>query len=95
MDIASYYGEMYRIQYGAYKTKDTVVGSEVDIDYFQDVTPWRMDGEEVKVVEDNEHLGQIVSGRNQEEKNVDLKTQKGRKNLLWSTWCWILLQVLT
>ena len=81
MDIASYYGEMYRIKYGASKTKVTVVGSEVDIDYFQDVTPWRMDGEVVKVVEDNEHLGQIVSGRNQEEKNVDLKTQKGRKNL--------------
>ena len=32
-------------------------------------------------VENNEHLGQIVSGVNQEEKNIDLKLSKGRKNL--------------
>ena len=36
----------------------------------------------VKVVENNEHLGQIVSGINQEEKNIDLKLSKGRKNLV-------------
>ena len=38
-----------------------------------------MNGEVIKVVEDNEHLGQVVSGRNQEEKNVDLRITKGRK----------------
>ena len=72
---------MYRIQYGADKTKVTVVGSEVDANYFQNVKPWKMNNEVVKVVEDNEHLGQIVSNKNQEEKNIDLRLQKGRKSL--------------
>ena len=81
LDIASHYGKMYRIKYGADKTKVTVVGSEIDQNYFMDVKPWIMDKEVVKVVTDNEHLGQIVSGKNQENKNVDLRLEKGRKNL--------------
>ena len=81
LDIASHYGKMFRIKYGATKTKVTVVGSEVDQNYFSDVKPWIMDGEVVQVVEDNEHLGQIVSGKNQEDKNIDLRVEKGRKNL--------------
>ena len=81
MDIAEHYGQMYRIKYGALKTKVTVVGSEIDSIYFYEVTPWVMDGETVQVVENNEHLGQIVSGTNQEEKNVDVKISKGRTNL--------------
>ena len=40
-----------------------------------------MEGLVVKVVEDNDHLGQIVSGKCQEEKNVDLRLRKGRKSL--------------
>ena len=81
LDIAAHYGKMYRIKYGAAKTKVTVVGSEIDQKYFSDVKPWNMDNDVVQVVEDNEHLGQIVSGRNQEDKNIDLRLEKGRKNL--------------
>ena len=81
LDIASHYGRMFRVKYGADKTKVTVVGSEVDIGYFQDVKPWTMNNEVVKVEEDNEHLGQIVSGVKQEQKNVDMRLQKGRKSL--------------
>ena len=40
-----------------------------------------MDNQVVKVVIDNEHLGQTVSGTNQENKNIDLRLEKGRKNL--------------
>ena len=40
-----------------------------------------MDGEKVKVEENNEHLGQIVSGKQQEQKNVDQRIEKGRKSL--------------
>ena len=76
MDIASHYGKMYRITYGAAKTKVTVVGSEIDRKYYHDVKPWTMDNNTVLVVEDNEHLGQVVSGKNQEQKNVDLKIDK-------------------
>ena len=81
IDIAEQYGKMYRIEYGASKTKITVVGSEIDINYYEDISPWKMDNKVVKVVENNEHLSQIVSGKRQEEKNVDLRLQKGRKSL--------------
>ena len=40
-----------------------------------------MGGAPIKVVEDNEHLGQIVSGTNQTEKNIDLRLKKGRGSL--------------
>ena len=81
LDIAAFYGKMYRIEYGASKTKITVVGSEVDSSYFSDISPWKMNGETVEIVEDNEHLGQIVSGKSQEQKNVDLRIAKARKCL--------------
>ena len=71
---------MFRIKYCADKIKVTVVGSEVDISYFQDVKPWSIYNEVVKVEEDNEHLKQIVSERNQEQKNVDLRLLQGRKS---------------
>jgi hypothetical protein len=82
LDIAEFYGKMYRVTYGASKTKVTVVGSDADMRYYQDVTPWHMDGQTVTVTEDNDHLGQVVSGVCQEQKNVDTRIAKGRKNLL-------------
>ena len=81
LEIAEHYGCRYRLKYGATKTKITVVGSTIDMQYYMDTTPWTMDNETVKVVEDNEHLGQIVSGSQQELKNIDLRISKGRKNL--------------
>ena len=81
LDIASNYGQRYRIKYGANKTKITIVGSEVDKNYFQDIKPWKMDGQTVKIVEDNDHLGQIISDVRQEQKNIDLKLRKGRGTL--------------
>ena len=47
------------------KTKITIVGSKIDTKYYQDVSPWKMEDEIVKVVEDNDHLGQVVSGTDQ------------------------------
>ena len=60
LDIASYYADMYRVSFGADKSKITVVGSEPDRTYYSDVSPWVLDGMKVKVTLDNEHLGQIV-----------------------------------
>merc|ERR1712204_64572 len=40
-----------------------------------------MGGDNIKVTVDNEHLGQIVSGINQSEKNVDLRILKSRGSL--------------
>ena len=83
MDIAEHYGNRYRITYSASKTKITVSGSEIDRQFYKDTTPWTMGGEEhIRVTEDNEHLGQVVSGTNQIEKNVDLRLTKGRGSLL-------------
>ena len=78
LDIDEQYGKMYRIEYGASKTKITVVGSEIDCTYFKDISPWKMNNETVKVVENNDHLGQVVSGQNQEENNIDLRVVKSR-----------------
>ena len=81
LDIAEQYGKMYRIEYGASKTKVTVVGSDIDMAYYEEVSPWKMNDLTVNVTENNEHLGQIVSGSRQEEKNVDKRLEKGRNNL--------------
>ena len=81
LDIAAYYGHMYRAKYGAAKTKVTIVGSDADKQYYSDVMPWHLNGQKVKVTEDNEHLGQVVSGTDQEQKNIELRIEKGRKNL--------------
>ena len=39
IDIAEHYGERYKIKYGAAKTKITVIGSDIDMEYFSDTTP--------------------------------------------------------
>ena len=81
IDIAEHYGKRYRITYGASKTKITVSGSEIDRHFYRDTTPWTMGGVTIKVVEDNEHLGQLVSGTSQIEKNIDLRLVKGRGSI--------------
>ena len=81
IDIAAKYGLLYRIEYGASKTKITVSGSDIDMQYYKDTKPWKMNGQIIDVVEDNDHLGQVVSGSRQEEKNVDLRIKKARNSL--------------
>ena len=81
IDIASHYGSLYRIQYGASKTKITVSGPEIDRKYYCDTKPWSMDGQPIDVVENNDHLGQIDSGSKQEEKNIELRIKKSQNSL--------------
>ena len=80
LDIAAHYGAMYRVKYGAAKTIVTVIGAACDMQYYREIMPWSLDGQKVKVA-DNEHLGQIVSGTDQEQKNVESRIEKGRRNL--------------
>ena len=49
--------------------------------YYKDIQPWVMDNKPVSVKEDNDHLGLIVSGYKEEEKNIDLKIKKARGSL--------------
>ena len=81
LNVAEFYGKMYNVKYGAAKTKITIVGSKIDRQYYQDISPWHLDGEKIEVATDNEHLGQIVSGMDQESKNVDSRISKGRQAL--------------
>ena len=46
-------------------------GSDIDRKFYSDTIPWSMGGVPIEVVEDNDHLGQIVSGVNQVIKNID------------------------
>ena len=78
LDIAQHYGQSYRVEYGAKKTVISVVGSKKDMQYYQDIRPWIMDNTQVSVNEDNDHLGLIVSGLREENKNIDLKIKKAR-----------------
>ena len=81
LDIAQHYGQQYRVEYGASKTVISVVGSKKDMEYYKDVQPWKMDKKPVSIKEDNDHLGLIVSGYKEEEKNIDLKIKKARGSL--------------
>ena len=49
LDIGSYFGKMYRIRYGATKTKIVISGPEVDQNYYNQVRPWVIDGDVVDV----------------------------------------------
>ena len=49
--------------------------------YFKEMSTWTMDDEKVEVVENNEHLGLVVSGEREEEKNIDDRLRKGRGSL--------------
>ena len=71
----------YRVGFGKNKTKIIVTGSEVDVNYYKDVKMWKMDGETVDVVDENEHLGLVVTGFNEEKRNVEENITKGRKSL--------------
>ena len=81
LNLASHYGQMYQVKYGADKTKVTISGPQIDQQYYMDTKPWVMDGKQVSVVMNNEHLGQIVSGTSQLQKNVDNRISKGRNAL--------------
>ena len=78
IDIAVHYGKRYRITYGPSKTKITISGPEIDRNFYADTKPWIMEGDRIPVTTDNDHLGQIVSGEKQIEKNIDNRIQKGR-----------------
>ena len=82
LNIVNHYARRYRVKFNAEKTKLVVTGSHIDMNFFKDTEPWTLNGEKVSVVNDNDHLGLIVSGVNEEAKNVDSNIQKCRNSLL-------------
>ena len=55
VDLAQDYSQSYRFEYGASKTVISVVGSSVDMQYYQDVQPWSMHNLPISVRENNDH----------------------------------------
>ena len=66
---------------GKEKTKILITGSEVDVNHYREVKPWVMNNSVIEVSEENEHLGMIVTGFREEERNVEENLSSGRKSL--------------
>ncbi len=81
IDIMAHYGKRYRVVFGAAKMKIVVIGSDTDREYYKETQPWTMNGHTIEVVTNNEHLGRVISGEHEEEKNVEQNLVKGRKSL--------------
>ena len=81
INIIQHYARRYRVIFNASKTKIVVTGSKVDMQYYQDISPWTLGGGTVAVVTDNHHLGLVVSGMDEEQKNVDNNIDECRKSL--------------
>ena len=81
LDIVSHYARRHQLRFNASKTRIVITGSKVDINYYREIQPWKLNGETILVADTNDHLGLIVSGMNEEQKNVDQNIQNCRKSL--------------
>ena len=81
IDIIGHYGKRYRLIFGSDKTKVTITGSKLDMKYYEDTSFWSLYGEKLDVTADNEHLGLIVSGVDEEIKNVDKNVTAARNSI--------------
>ena len=81
INIIGHYGRRYRLIFGADKTKVTITGSKHDMKYYQGINIWSLYDEKLTVSEDNDHLGLVVSGLNEEQKNVDKNIKSARDSL--------------
>ena len=81
VDIIGHYGRRYRLIFGAEKTKVTVTGSKHDMQYYSENNIWTLHGQKLTVSENNDHLGLIVSGKDEELKNVDKNIKAARESL--------------
>ena len=69
------------MNFNASKTKIVVTGSKLDMKFYLDTCPWKLGGDRVDVVSDNDHLGLLVSGTDEEQKNADQNIADCRKSL--------------
>ena len=80
LDIMNHYGKRYHLTFND-KTKVVVTGSKHDMAYYKEMSPWTLNGKKISVVDENEHLGLVVSGLNEEQKKVDKNIVKCRNSL--------------
>ena len=67
--MISHYAKRYQLRFNADKTKIVVTGSKLDMSFYKDTSSWTLDGQTVKVVDSNEHLGLVVAGTDEEHSN--------------------------
>ena len=82
LDIIAHYAKQYQLKFNPSKTKVIVTGSKIDMAFYKDTMPWTLNGQRISVVDNNEHLGLIVSGIDEEQKNVDANIINCRVSLL-------------
>ena len=80
-DIVEHYAARYQLKFNADKIKMVVTGSKLDMAFYKDTARWTINSEKIHVVDSNEHLGLIVSGIDEEQKNVDANIVKCRNAL--------------
>ena len=56
LDLAFHYGDLFEVPYGSDKTKIVVYGANIDEEYYASVKPWKINGERIPVLQNNEHL---------------------------------------
>ena len=81
LNIISKYAKKYQLRFNAEKTKIIVTGSKLDMAFYKDTKPWTLNGERIEVVDNNDHLGLVVSGYEEEQMNVDKNIIKCRNSL--------------
>ena len=81
IDIVAHFGKRYRVIFNSSKTRVTLTGSKTDMQYYQQISMWTLNGDPIDVTEDNDHLGLTVSGEAEEQKNVDINMQLCRASL--------------
>ena len=82
INIVGHYGKRYFLEFGTDTTNVTVTGSKIDMDFYQDVNLWTLYGDRLNVTEENDHLGLIVSGRDEVSKN-DEKNIRSTRGMLF------------
>ena len=81
INIVGHYGKRYRLVFGADKTKVTITGSKHDMQYYKDIPIWSLYGENITVADNNDHLGLVVSGLDEEQKNADKNILETRNSM--------------
>ena len=81
INIVGHYGKRYRLIFGPDKTKVIITGSKHDMQYYEDTKPWSLYDQKLNVSKENEHLGLIVSGSDEESKNVDKNIKSARDTM--------------
>ena len=70
INIVAHDANRIHLTFDAAKKTITISGSKQDMEFYCSNVPWKLNGERLKVVDDNDHLGLIVSGSDEEQNKL-------------------------